>query len=144
MLKNVTTLLKISVSTHKVGNGSLIVSFWLTVTILLKKAQEIFSGESYIIFENWDKADPPNKQFLSFVSGMEMLSDLHTLLSWFESQSLSKTNLTFYDYFKKQRAKENKKCPDKGRTFSAEKVCFGVSCIQLPLTENVPAVNEDK
>lgn len=52
--------------------------------------------------------------------------------------------MTFYDYFKKQRAKENKKCPDNGRTFSAEKVCVSASCIQLPLAENVPAVNEDK
>lgn len=78
MVKNVTTLLKISVRTHKVRNGSLIVSFWLTVTTLLEKAQEIFSGKSYVIFETWDRANPPNKQFLSFVSGMEMLSDLLT------------------------------------------------------------------
>lgn len=133
--------------THKFRNGSLIVSFWLTLTILLKKAQEVFSGESYVIFENWDRADPPNKQFLSFVSDMEMLPDLHTLLSWFESQSLIKTNLTFYDCFKKQkkqRLKENKKYTDKGRTFSAEKVCVSASCVQLPLAENVPADNEDK
>lgn len=52
--------------------------------------------------------------------------------------------MTFYGYLKKQRAKENKKYPDKGRTFSAEKVCVSASCVQLPLVENVPAVNEDK
>lgn len=144
VLKNATTLLKISVRTHKFRNGSLIVSFWLTVTVLLKKSQEVFSGESYVIFENWDRADLPNKQFLSFVSGAEMLIDLHTLLSWFESQSLSKTNLIFFDYFKKLRVKENKKYPDKCRTFLAEEVCVSASCVQLRLTENILAVNEGK
>lgn len=63
----------------------------------LEKAQKVFSGESCVILENWDRADPQNKQLLPFVSGTEMLSDLHTLLAWF--QSLSKTNLTFSGYF---------------------------------------------
>lgn len=30
------------------------------------------------------------------------------------------------------------------RTFSEEKICDSAYCVQLPLAENVPAVNEDK
>lgn len=42
-----------------------------------------------------------------------MFSDLNALVTWFEFQSPSKTTMTFYDYFKKQKEKENKKYPDK-------------------------------
>lgn len=42
----------------------------------------------------------PTKHFLYFLSGTEMFSDLNALVTWFEFQSPSKTNMTFYDYFK--------------------------------------------